>query len=234
MEENFPNDKFRNMADGKLRVIITGVTGMVGEGVLHECLISPDVEKILVVSRKTSGISDPKLSEILIKDFFDLGNTALLAGGYDACFFCLGVSSVGMDKPTYEKLTYDLTIKFARAVSEANPGMQFCYVSGAHTDSTEKGKIHWARIKGKTENDLQKLGFSHTYLFRPGMLEPTKGLKNTLPAYKWLGWLAPILQKISPNSISTLAQLGKAMINVVIHGYTKNHLEVKDIKILSN
>ncbi len=222
------------MEDRKLRVIITGVTGMVGEGVLHECLLSPFVEKILVVSRKTSGISDPKLSEILVKDFFDLGDIKLLTGGYDACFFCLGVSSVGMDKLKYEKLTYDLTINFAKTILQANPGIQFCYISGAGTDSTEKGKTHWARVKGKTENDLQKLGFSRTYLFRPGMLEPTKGLKNTLGIYKWLGWLAPVLNKITPNSISTLAQLGKAMINVVMHGYTKNHLEVKDIKILSN
>jgi uncharacterized protein YbjT (DUF2867 family) len=222
------------MTGKKLRVIITGVTGMVGEGVLHECLISPLVEKILVVSRKTSGVHDSKLSEVLIKDFFDLGATDLLAGGYDACFFCLGVSSVGMNKLIYEKLTYDLTMNFAKTVLQANPGIQFCYVSGAHTDSTEKGKIHWARVKGKTENDLQKLGFSHTYLFRPGMLKPTKGLKNTLAIYKWLGWFAPVLYKVSPNSISTLAQLGKAMINIVIHGYTKNHLEVKDIKILGD
>lgn len=222
------------MGDRKLRVIITGVTGMVGEGVLHECLLSSSIDKILVVSRKTSGISDPKLSEVLVKDFFDLGNIELLAGGYDACFFCLGVSSVGIDKATYEKLTYDLTMNFAKTVLQANPGMQFCYVSGAHTDSTEKGKIHWARVKGKTENALQKLGFSHTYLFRPGMMEPTKGLKNTLALYKWLGWLAPLLNKFSPNSISTLAQLGKAMINVVIHGYPKNHIEVRDIKLLSN
>jgi len=216
-----------------IRVIITGTTGMVGEGVLHECLISPLVEKVLVVSRRAGGMVHPKLTEFILKDFFDLSAEQNVFSGYDACFFCLGVSSVGMKKETYEKLTYDLTMGFARLLVNTNPAMVFCYISGSGTDSTEKGKLHWARVKGKTENDLQKLGFRHTYLFRPGILKPTKGLKNTLSVYKWTGWLAPIVETLAPNSISSLTQLGRAMIHAVTRGYDKNILEVRDIKKLS-
>jgi hypothetical protein len=206
---------------------------MVGEGVLHECLLSPDVEKVLVINRRPCGVSHPKLSEIIHQNFYDLTSLASAVVGYNACFFCLGVSSVGMKKTDYEKMTYDLTMGFAKTLVKINPEMQFCYVSGAGTDSSEKGRIHWARVKGKTENDLQKLGFTHTWLFRPGILKPTKGLKNTLGFYKWTGWLAPAFETLMPNSISSLAQLGQAMIRVVEKGYEKNILEVRDIKILS-
>ena len=153
---------------------------MVGEGVLHECLLSPDVEKVLVVGRRSCGVQHTKLTEIVHKDFFDLSPIESQLAGYYACFFCLGVSSVGMKKEDYEKMTYDLTMNFARTLAKMNSDMSFCYISGAGTDSTEKGKLHWARIKGKTENDLQKLGFKQTFLFRPGILKPTPGLKNTL------------------------------------------------------
>ncbi|HTB26373.1 MAG TPA: hypothetical protein VK711_13450 [Puia sp.] len=217
----------------KIRVIITGVTGMVGEGVLQECLLSPDVEKVLVVSRRPYGITHPKLSEIIIQDFFDLSSIESSVRGYDACFFCLGVSSVGMKKDLYIKMTYDLTIGFAKVLSKQNDNMSFCYVSGAGTDSTEKGRLHWARVKGKTENDLQKLGFKHVYLFRPGMLKPTKGAKNVLPYYQWFKWLVPVIEILSPSSICSLAQLGQAMIHLVTRGYTKNIIEVNDIKKLS-
>lgn len=221
------------MSGNKIRVIITGVTGMVGEGVLHECLLSPDVEKVLVVSRRPCGVSDPKLSELIVKDFFDLSAAETRVGGYDACFFCLGVSSVGMKKETYEKLTYDLTMGFAKTLFNRNPSMTFCYISGAGTDTTEKSRLHWARVKGKTENDLQKIGFAKTYLFRPSVLKPTKGLKNTLGFYQWAGWLLPLVELLFPNSISSLAQLGQAMIRTVTHGYEKHILEVKDIKLMS-
>jgi uncharacterized protein YbjT (DUF2867 family) len=207
---------------------------MVGEGVLHECLLSPDVDKVLVVSRRPAGVVHPKLTEFILKDFFDLSAAQNVFSGYDACFFCLGVSSVGMKQEMYEKLTYDLTMRFARVLVKANPAMVFCYISGAGTDTTEKGKLHWARVKGKTENDLQKVGFRQTYLFRPGMLKPTKGLKNTLGVYKWTGWLAPIVETLAPNSISSLAQLGKAMIHAATKGYNKNIIEVRDIKNLRN
>jgi len=216
-----------------IRVIITGTTGMVGEGVLHECLHSPDVEKILVVSRKPGGVSDPKLSELIVPDFFDLSAIETKLSGYNACFFCLGVSSVGMKKEDYERMTYDLTMNFARTLAKQNSDMQFCYISGASTDSTEKGRMHWARVKGKTENDLQKLGFKNTWLFRPGALKATPGLKNTLPYYKWISWLIPPVEFFFPNTVSSLAQLGQAMINVVTRGYDKNIIEVKDIKVLA-
>ncbi len=217
-----------------LKIIITGVTGMVGEGVLHECLLSPEIEKILVVTRKPSGTIHPKLSEVILADFFNPSSIINALSGYDACFFCLGVSSVGMKKEEYEHMTYDLTMGFAKTVLQVNPGMQFCYISGASTDSTEKGRMHWARVKGKTENDLQKLGFSHVWLFRPAALKTTKGMKNTLPAYKWFSWLFPLIEIFSPNSVSSLAQLGQAMIRVVTRGYDKNILEVKDIKAIIN
>lgn len=216
-----------------IRVIITGASGMVGEGVLHECLLSPDVEKVLVVGRRPCGTQHPKLTELIHKDFFDLSPIESQLAGYNACFFCLGVSSVGMKKPDYERMTYDLTMNFAGTLAKMNHDMSFCYISGAGTDSTEKGKLHWARVKGKTENDLQKLGFKQTFLFRPGILKPTPGLKNTLGFYKWAGWLMPVFQLFAPNSITSLAQLGKAMIRAVIHGYDKNIIEVKDIRLLN-
>ena len=207
---------------------------MVGEGVLHECLLSPDVEKVLVVGRRPCGVQHAKLSEIVHKDFFDLSPIESQLTGYNACFFCLGVSSVGMKKPDYEKMTYDLTMNFARTLAKVNTDMSFCYISGAGTDSTEKGRLHWARVKGKTENDLQKLGFKQTFLFRPGILKPTPGLKNTLGFYKWAGWLIPVIGLFSPNLITSLAELGKAMIHAVTKGYAKNIIEVKDIKLLAS
>jgi uncharacterized protein YbjT (DUF2867 family) len=158
-----------------IRVIITGASGMVGEGVLHECLLSPDVEKVLVVGRRPCGTTHTKLTEIIHKDFFDLSPIESQLAGYNACFFCLGVSSVGMKKPDYERMTYDLTMNFAGTLARMNHDMSFCYISGAGTDSTEKGKLHWARVKGKTENDLQKLGFKQTFLFRPGILNGPDG-----------------------------------------------------------
>jgi uncharacterized protein YbjT (DUF2867 family) len=216
-----------------IRVIITGASGMVGEGVLHECLLSPDVEKVLVVGRRSCGVQHTKLTEIVHKDFFDLSSIESQLAGYNACFFCLGVSSVGMKKEDYEKMTYDLTMNFARTLANVNSEMSFCYISGAGTDSTEKGRSHWARVKGKTENDLQKFGFKQTFLFRPGILKPTPGLKNTLGFYKWAGWLIPVIGLFSPNLITSLAELGKAMIHAVKNGYSKNIIEVQDIKTLA-
>jgi len=214
-------------------VIVTGVTGMVGEGVLHECLLSDDIEKVLVVTRRPCGVQHKKLKEIIQKDFFDLGPIESQLSGYDACFFCLGVSSVGMKKADYEKMTYDLTMRFAKTLVRVNKEMVFSYISGAGTDSTEKGGSHWARVKGKTENDLQKLGFRQTYLFRPGILKPTRGLKNTLGFYKWAGWLIPVIEALAPSKICGLKELGQAMIHAAMKGYEKNILEVRDIKSLN-
>ena len=216
-----------------VKAILTGATGMVGEGVLHECLQHPDVELVLVINRKPCGVTHPKLKEILHQNFFNLSTIESELQGYNACFFCLGVSSVGMKEPEYKKLTYDLTMHFAETLARVNNAMTFCYISGSGTDSSEKGKLMWARVKGKTENDLMKLSFKKVYNFRPGMLEPTKGLHNTLKLYKYFGWLAPILRVVAPNSISTLQQLGLAMIHAVIKGYNKNIIEVSDIKVLA-
>jgi len=222
-----------NQINAAIKVILTGATGMVGEGVLHECLQCSQVEQILVVNRKPCGIIHPKLKEIIHADFYDLSAIESRLTGYNACFFCLGVSSVGMKEPEYYKLSYTLTMHVAQTLSSLNPGMDFCYISGAGTDSTEKGRSMWARVKGKTENDLMKLSFKRVYNFRPGALKPTKGLKNRLAFYKYFGWLLPIVQIIAPNAISTLQELGTAMINAVTKGYEKQIVEIKDIRLLA-
>lgn len=217
----------------KIKAIITGTTGMVGEGVLHECLLHDDVEQVLVINRKPCGISHPKLKEIIHADFYDFSAIEQQLTGYNACFFCLGVSSVGMKEADYYKLTYTLTMHVASTLSKQNAEMVFCYVSGTGTDSAEKGRIMWARVKGKTENDLLKLPFKKVYNFRPSIIEPTKGLKNTLSLYKYLGWLTPLIRLIAPNQICTLKEVGLAMINAAGKGYDKQTVEVKDIVALA-
>ena len=220
--------------DTKIKSIITGVTGMVGEGVLHECLLHPQVEAVLVINRKPCGVVHPKLKEIIHADFFDLSAIESQLSGYNACFFCLGVSSVGMKEPEYYKITYTLTLNVAETLSKLNSDMTFCYVSGGGTDSTEKGRSMWARVKGKTENGLMKLPFKQVYNFRPGYMHPTPGLKNTLPYYKYLSWLYPAFKLVFPQFVSTLAELGQAMINTVLIGYYKPILDVKDIVKLAH
>jgi hypothetical protein len=213
----------------KIKAIVTGVTGMVGEGVLTECLQDTRVEAVLVINRKPCGVSHPKLKEIIHKDFFDLSAIEDQLSGYNACYFCLGVSSVGMKEPEYYKLTYTLTMHVAQTLSKLNSDMTFCYISGASTDSTEQGRSMWARVKGKTENDLMKLPFKQVFAFRPGMMKAHKGAKNTLTLYKYLSWLYPIIKALAPNSACTLAEVGQAMINVTLHGYGTRVLEVRAI-----
>ncbi len=217
----------------KIRTIVTGASGMVGEGVLHVCLQRDDVEAVLVVGRKPCGTAHPKLKEIIHSDFFNLSAIESQLSNYDACLFCLGVSSVGMKEDEYYKLTYTLTTNFAQALVKQNPAMTFCYISGASTDSSEKGKSMWARVKGKTENALMKMNFKKVYNFRPGALQPIKGLKNTLSFYNYLGWLIPMIRLLAPNSICKLEDLGTAMIDSVIKGYEKQILEVPDILVLA-
>ncbi len=213
-----------------MKVIITGATGMVGEGVLHECLLHPSVEKVLIINRKPSGITHPKLQELVHTDFFNLSPIASQLAGYDACFFCLGVSSVGMKEADYRRLTYDLTMHFAETLVQQSPHAVFTYVSGAGTD----GSSMWAKVKRQTEDNLAKLPFRNTYAFRPGFMKPTPGLKNTLHLYRYINWLYPLMRKLMPAYVSTLAELGQAMINSVLKGYSTRVLEVKDIVALAH
>ena len=206
---------------------------MVGEGVLNECLNHVDVEVVLVMGRKPCGIKHPKLKEIIIDNFYSLSNIESQLAGYKACFFCLGTSSVGMTEADYYKVTYTLTMSVATTLSKLNPDMTFCFVSGVGTDSTEKRKVMWARVKGKTENDLMKLPFKKAYNFRPGYMHPTPGMKNTNKYYKYITWVYPVLRAAFPKYVSTLKELGLAMINSVTKGYEKQILEVKDIVTLA-
>ena len=215
----------------KIKAIITGASGMVGEGVLYECLQQNDVAEILVIGRRSCGYNHPKLKEIVHSDMYNLSSIEDQLEGYDACFFCLGTSSVGKKEPAFTKVTYDLTMHFATTLSKLNPEMTFCYISGAGTNET--GKLMWQRVKGKTESELMKLSFRQVYNFRPGIIKSIKGLKHTLPLYKWLSWMLPIIKIIAPKSIVTLKQIGDAMINATTKGYEKKILEVKDIIMLS-
>lgn len=216
-----------------MRVIVTGASGMVGEGVLHECLNSNVVKEVVVLGRKTCGVTHPKLKEILHSNFHDLSPVADQLKGFDACYFCAGVSSVGKKEEEFYHLTYALTMHVAETLAKQNNNMTFCYVSGAGTDSSEKGRLMWARVKGKTENDLMKLPFAQVYNFRPGIIEPGKGLKNTIKMYNYFMWLLPIVKSISKNAVVSLAEIGQAMIKAATKGYKKQILEVKDIKELA-
>jgi uncharacterized protein YbjT (DUF2867 family) len=215
-----------------MKVIITGTTGMVGEGVLLECLGNPDITEVLSVSRKPSGTVHPKLKEYIVADFLLLKENDEKLKGYDACFFCAGVSSVGKKEEEYRRITYDTTMNFARATGP-NPQMTFIYVSGAGTDSSEQGRLMWARVKGKTENDLMKLPFKQALAFRPGFMTVTKGQKHVPAFYKYVSWLFPVVKFLAPQFICPLSEVGRAMINAARSGYEKNVVEVRDIKILA-
>ena len=217
----------------KIKAIITGSTGMVGEGVLLECLQHPEVESILVINRRPCGVTHPKLKEIIHVDFFDLTSIEPGLAGYNACFFCAGVSSVGMKEPEYTRITYDLTMNFAQTLSKLNPDMTFCYVSGAGTDSSEKGRMMWARVKGKTENDLMKLQFKNVYAFRPAFMKAVKGQKNLPKFYKYIQLPYPVLHALFPQYFGTLSDVGLAMINCASAGAEKKVLEAKDIAELA-
>jgi len=214
----------------KIKVIITGATGMVGEGVMLECLNNEKVSEVLIVNRRHYEITHPKLKELLIPDFLKAEEFASQLSGYDGCFFCAGISSIGMKEEEFTRITYDTTLSFAKTILRANPNIVFTYVSGASTDSSEKGKMMWARVKGKTENDLIKMGFRGEYNFRPGFMKPVIGQKNVKSFFKPFIWLIP---KLFPGSSLTLNEVGQAMINAVLRGYSKSVLEVKDIKTLA-
>ena len=201
---------------------------MVGEGVLLECLNHPDVEQVLVINRRPGGVSHPKLQEIIHADFFNLAPIKPQLAGYNACFFCLGTSSVGMSQEQYKHIIYDLTLNAGRLLAELNPDMTFCYVTGAGTDSSEQGRMAWARVKGATENALMRL-FKHSYMFRPAFMKATPGQKNLKISYKLLAWVYPIGRLLYPAAFCTLREVGLAMINAATKGYAKQILEVKDI-----
>jgi len=216
-----------------MKVIITGTTGMIGEGVLLECLNQPQIKEVLSVSRKPTGITHPKLKEYIVADFLLLKVNDEKLKGYDACFYCAGVSSLGMSEAEYKRITYDTTLHFARCLNP-NPQLSFVYVSGGGTDGTEKGRMAWARIKGKTENDLMELAFKQAFGYRIGFVEATKGQKKVLIYYRYIAWIFPILKSVLPNIISTMNQVALSMIYASQNGYKQNVIYVKDIKAMAS
>ena len=219
-----------------MNVILFGGTGMVGQGVLRECLLDSEVQQILSIVRTPSGQQHPKLRELIHADFFDYSSIESELTGFDACFFTLGVSSAGMDEAKYTHLTYDLTLAAATTLAKLNPQMTFLYVSGAGTDSTERGRTMWARVKGKTENDLLKLPFRAAYMFRPGVIQPLHGIRSKTKLYQTfytvLNPILPLLKSAFPQFITTTEQLGRVMLKVAKQGFPKPILESKDINQL--
>ncbi len=219
-----------------MNVILFGTTGMVGQGVLRECLLDPGVERVLCVGRNAIGRQHPKVREVVQADLFDIVPIEGQLQGYDACFFCLGVSSVGMTEDAYRRVTHDLTLNVARTLARLNPGMTFVYVSGAGTDSSEQGRSMWARVKGATENALLKLPFKAAYMFRPGVIVPLHGITSKTPIYRIFYTLArPIwrpLHTAFPRAITTTEQVGRAMLCAARKGAPKSILESADINAL--
>ena len=219
-------------------VLILGATGMVGQGVLRECLLAADVRRVVTLGRSATGQQHAKLRELVHPNLFDPSPIEAELSGFDACFFCLGVSSAGMSERDYAKVTYDLTLAVAQTLARRNPAMTFVYVSGRGTDSTEHGRSMWARVKGKTENALLRLPFKSAYMFRPGIIMPMHGItsKTTLYrlAYLVLTPLNPLIRMLAPTSITTTEQVGRAMLAVARHGYSKHLIEAADINALSS
>ena len=214
-----------------MKIIITGATGMVGEGVLLECLDNPAVTRVMVVGRRSCGHTHAKLTECLVPDFRDIASVESQLSGYDGCFYCAGASSVGLKEPEYTTITYETPLRFAEALLRLNPGMVLVHVSGAHTDGTEQGKIMWARVKGKAENALARLPFKAVYNFRPSLMKPTPGQKHIKRAYKPIKVLYPLFNLFFPGI--TLSNVGRAMIRCVQAGAPKTVLEAKDIQALA-
>jgi uncharacterized protein YbjT (DUF2867 family) len=219
-----------------MRVILFGATGMVGQGVLRECLLDPDVNAILTVGRSVTGTTNAKVRELVLPNMFDYSGVERELAGYDACFFCLGVSSAGMKEPDYERVTYGLTMAAAQTLVRMNPQMTFVYVSGQGTDSSEKGRTMWARVKGKTENALLRLPFKSAYMFRPGFIQPLHGIRSKTALYQAIysltGPVIPLLRRLFPKVILTTEEIGKAMLAVAKRGAPVKVLEVRDIQAL--
>jgi uncharacterized protein YbjT (DUF2867 family) len=219
-----------------MKVILFGATGMVGQGVLRECLLDARVERILAIGRSPLDQTHEKLRAISHNDFLDFAPLEAALSGYDACFFCLGVSSVGMSEADYRQVTYGYTLAAAELLARLNPGMTFCYVSGMGTDSTGKGRTMWARVKGQTENALLRLPFKAAYMFRPAGIQPLHGIQSKTKLYRVFyavtAPLLPLLKRLSPNFMTTTEQLGRAMLQVAANGYGKPTLETRDINAL--
>ncbi|MBK5417484.1 NAD(P)H-binding protein [Pseudomonas sp. TH31] len=217
-----------------MKALIFGATGMVGQGVLRESLLAADVEQVVVVGRTPVETTDPKLQSLVVPDLTRPSAVEGQLQGFDACFFCLGVSSSGMDETQYSRLTYDLTLAVAEVLARLNPNMTFVYVSGAGTDSSEKGKSMWARVKGRTENALLRLPFKAVYLFRPGVIQPLNGAVSKTSAYRWtyivMGPLLPLLRRLFPRHVLTTVSVGRAMLGVARHGAAIAVLEAPDIQ----
>jgi uncharacterized protein YbjT (DUF2867 family) len=216
-----------------LKIIVTGTTGMVGEGVLLHCLEDARVEKVLAVSRKSANRSHPKLTELLVPDFMNLAAVEAQLTGYDACFYGAGISSVGMNEADYTKITYDTPVHFATVLARLNPRLVMVHVSGRSTDSTEQGKVMWARVKGKAENALIKLPYKAAYNFRPALMKPVAGQRSVKAAFKPVLWLYPLWKTLFPGSAMTLDEIGNAMIRCVVDGAPKHVLEVADLQQLA-
>lgn len=221
-----------------MNILIFGATGMVGQGVLRECLLAPDVERVVAVGRSATGQQHPKLQDLVHKDMFDYRAIESQLTGFDACFFCLGVSSVGMKEPEYKRITYDLTMAAATVLARLNPGMTFTYVTGAGTDSSERGERMWARVKGATENALMRLPFRASYMFRPGMIQPLHGVRSKTPLYQAaIVVLKPVLglaHRWWPDSVTTTEKMGRAMLAVARKGARKVLLDPADINALGS
>jgi len=220
-----------------MKVILFGATGMVGQGVLRECLLDPQVETVLAVGRSSTGQQHPKLREVVHADLNGLTPIQDHLRGFDACFFCLGVSSAGMSEDEYRRVTYDLTVAVAHTLSQLSSRMTFIYVSGAGTDTTERGRSMWARVKGRTENALLRLPFKAAFMFRPGIIRPMHGIRSKTRSYRALYIvMSPIvllLAAIAPNSITTTEKMGRAMIHAARNGAPKVHLSTRDINELA-
>ena len=221
----------------KIKAIIFGASGMVGRGVLLECLDCGDVESVLIVNRESIGINHAKLKEVIHKDFLNYDAIEEQLKGFNACFWTLGISAIGLSEEKYKQITYDFTLKAAKTIIKLNPETTFCYVSGAGTDSTEKGRSMWARVKGKTENDIMKLPFKGSYVFRPGYIQPMRGVKSKTGWYNTMyvlfKWLYPLFKTLFPGMVTTTINFGKAMIKCAKDGYSQQILNSKDINSLS-
>jgi uncharacterized protein YbjT (DUF2867 family) len=219
-----------------MNVLIYGATGMVGQGVLRECLLAPDVQRVQTIGRTATGIKHPKLREIELQDLSSYASLEDQLSGFDACFFCLGISSAGMKEEEYVRITYSIALAAGKTLSRLNPQMTFVYVSGAGTDSSEKGRIMWARVKGRAENALLRLPFKAAYMFRPGIIEPVYGARSKTRAYRIgyaiTGPLLPILRRMFPHYVLTTQEIGLAMLDVARNGAPKTVLEVRDIRAI--